>query len=241
VAAARAASYENAGTVEFLLDPKGAFYFLEMNTRLQVEHPVTECVNGLDLVRLQIEVAAGRPLGLLQEDIRPRGHALECRLYAEDPDRGDMPSPGRLLAWSMPEGPGIRVDAGVLSGSDVTVHYDPLLAKVVTWGASRPESVARMADALTRAVALGVTTNLSRLRAILAHPAFVAGELHTGFLEQHFGAPLPAAAPPPEAIAAVAAALASASRSAPGPAPLAASDPWTRIGAWRLGATPEGG
>jgi len=241
VAAARAAGYENAGTVEFLLDPKGAFYFLEMNTRLQVEHPVTECVTGLDLVRMQIEVAAGRPLGLVQDDIRPRGHALECRLYAEDPERGDLPSPGRLLAWSMPEGPGVRVDAGVDSGSDVTVHYDPLLAKIVTWGASRPESLQRMTDALTRAVALGVTTNLSRLRAIVAHPAFLAGELHTGFLEQHFGAALPVEAPPREALAAVAAALVVEPRSATGPGSRAAADPWAEVGGWRLGVPREGG
>jgi 3-methylcrotonyl-CoA carboxylase alpha subunit len=240
VAAARAATYENAGTVEFLLDQEGAFYFLEMNTRLQVEHTVTECVTGLDLVGLQIEVAAGRPLTLTQEDIAPRGHALECRLYAEDPDLGDLPSPGRLLAWSMPEGPGVRVDAGVALGSTVTVHYDPLLAKVVTWGASRSESVARMADALTRAVALGVTTNLSRLRAILAHPAFLAGDLHTGFLEQHWSEPTPPAGPPPVALAAAATALRSGSRPAPGPAPPPSTDTWARIGGWRLGATREG-
>jgi 3-methylcrotonyl-CoA carboxylase alpha subunit len=240
LAAARAASYENAGTVEFLLDQEGAFYFLEMNTRLQVEHPVTECVTGLDLVRLQIEVAAGRSLALNQEEISPRGHALECRLYAEDPDRGDLPSPGRLLAWSMPEGPGVRVDAGVASGSLVTVHYDPLLAKVVTWGASRSESIARMADALTRAVALGVTTNLSRLRAILAHPAFLVGDLHTGFLEQYWAEPTAPTGPPPEALAAVAAALQSFSRVGASLAPAATPDPWTRIGGWRLGTTWEG-
>jgi acetyl-CoA carboxylase biotin carboxylase subunit len=241
VDAARAAGYENAGTVEFLLDQEGAFYFLEMNTRLQVEHAVTECVTGLDLVRLQIEVAAGRPLALHQQDISPRGHALECRLYAEDPDRGDLPSPGRLLAWSMPEGPGIRVDAGVASGSRVTVHYDPLLAKVVTWGGSRSESVARMADALTRTVALGVTTNLSRLRAILAHPAFLAGDLHTGFLEQHWGEPASPAGPPPEALAAVAVALCVGPGRGACPGPAAAPDPWARIGGWRLGALREGG
>jgi 3-methylcrotonyl-CoA carboxylase alpha subunit len=240
VAAARAASYENAGTVEFLLDPKGAFYFLEMNTRLQVEHPVTECVTGLDLVRLQIEVAAGRPLALTQALIAPRGHALECRLYAEDPDRGDLPSPGRLLAWSMPEGPGVRVDAGVATGSTVTVHYDPLLAKLVTWGASRSESIARMADALTRSVALGLTTNLSRLRAIVAHPAFLAGDLHTGFLEEHWGEPTSPAGPPPEALVAVAAALQSLRTPSPGPAAAALADPWSQIGGWRLGATREG-
>jgi acetyl/propionyl-CoA carboxylase alpha subunit len=239
VKAARAAGYENAGTVEFLLDPAGAFYFLEMNTRLQVEHPVSECVTGLDLVRLQIEVAAGRPLAFTQEEISPRGHALECRLYAEDPDRGDLPSPGRLLAWSMPEGPGIRVDPGVASGSLVTVHYDPLLAKIVTWGASRGESTARMADALTRVVALGVTTNLSRLRAVLAHPAFLEGDLHTGFLEQHWAKPISPTGPPMEAFAAAATVLHSLSAPGPGVPPTATADPWTHVGGWRLGATPE--
>jgi 3-methylcrotonyl-CoA carboxylase alpha subunit len=239
VAAARAASYENAGTVEFLLDAKGTFYFLEMNTRLQVEHPVTECVTGLDLVRLQIELAAGHPLALAQEEISPRGHALECRIYAEDPDRDDLPSPGRILAWSMPEGPGVRVDAGVTTGSEVTVHYDPLLAKVVTWGASRSESVARMADALSRGVALGVATNLSRLQAIVAHPAFLAGELHTGFLEQYWGEPIAAAGPPPEALVAAALALHSSTGSGPGPVS-STSDPWTQVGGWRLGATQAG-
>jgi acetyl/propionyl-CoA carboxylase alpha subunit len=239
VKAARAAGYENAGTVEFLLDPAGAFYFLEMNTRLQVEHPVSECVTGLDLVRLQIEVAAGRPLAFTQEEISPRGHALECRLYAEDPDRGDLPSPGRLLAWSMPEGPGIRVDPGVASGSLVTVHYDPLLAKIVTWGASRGESTARMADALTRVVALGVTTNLSRLRAVLAHPAFLEGDLHTGFLEQHWAKPISPAGPPMEGFAAAATVLHSLSAPGPGVPPTATADPWTHVSGWRLGATPE--
>jgi acetyl-CoA carboxylase biotin carboxylase subunit len=240
VAAATAAGYENAGTVEFLLDPGGSFYFLEMNTRLQVEHPVTECVTGLDLVRLQIEVAAGRPLALTQAAISARGHALECRLYAEDPDHGDLPSPGRILAWSMPEGPGVRVDAGAATGSVVSVHYDPLLAKVVTWGGSRSESIARMAEALRRTVALGVTTNLARLRAILDHPAFLAGDLHTGFLAEHWSEPTAPAGPPPEALAAAVMALHAVSRSGSGVTPAATSDPWAQVGGWRLGRTGEG-
>jgi len=238
VAAARAASYVNAGTVEFLLAPDGTFYFLEMNTRLQVEHPVTEAVTGLDLVRLQLVVAARHPLPLRQGDVSPRGHAVECRLYAEDPARDDLPSPGRVGHVSLPEGPGIRVDSGVAAGSEVTVHYDPLLAKIVAWGADRGEAIERMRDALSRTVVLGVVTNLSRLRAIVEHPAFQAGELDTGFIDAHLGELTPPSCPPVEAVAAVAAALArgvasggSTVRGAGG----AATDPWSILEGWRLG------
>jgi 3-methylcrotonyl-CoA carboxylase alpha subunit len=236
VAAARAAHYVNAGTVEFLLDPHGQFYFLEMNTRLQVEHPVTECVTGLDLVRLQLEVAAGRPLPFAQEDVTTRGHALECRLYAEDPARDDLPSPGRLLLLAPPEGPGVRWDSGVATGSEVTVHYDPMLAKLVTWGATRAESIARMGAALDATAVLGVVTNLGRLRSIVAHPAFRAGEMHTHFIDEHLAETSPAPGPPPpEAVAAALAALHVASRaSGGGGVKVAAPDPWGSLGAWRL-------
>jgi 3-methylcrotonyl-CoA carboxylase alpha subunit len=236
VAAARAAGYVNAGTVEFLLEPSGHFYFLEMNTRLQVEHPVTECVTGLDLVRLQIEVASGRPLALTQEAVVARGHALECRLSAEDPRHGDLPSPGRILHFAPPDGPGVRFDGGIASGSEVTVHYDPLLGKIITWGATRAESIERMADALRRTVVLGVVTNLERLQAIVEHPAFRAGDLHTGFLEEHLAAVEAASCPPAEALAALGLALpqpGTAARSGAG-APRAA-DPWATLGPWRLG------
>jgi 3-methylcrotonyl-CoA carboxylase alpha subunit len=233
--AARAAVYVNAGTVEFLLAPDGEFYFLEMNTRLQVEHPVTECLTGLDLVRLQIEVAAGRPLRLRQEDVTGRGHALECRVYAEDPANDDLPSPGRVLHLAAPEGPGVRFDAGVAAGSDVTVHYDPLLAKVVTWGEDREESVGRMAAALARTAVLGVVTNLSRLRSLLDHPAFRRGDLHTGFIDEHVGEISPHPCPPAEAVAAAVAAL-HARRRRDAPAAVAAAEPWDTLGAWRLGS-----
>jgi 3-methylcrotonyl-CoA carboxylase alpha subunit len=233
VAAARAVDYVNAGTVEFLLDARGAFYFLEMNTRLQVEHPVTEAVTGLDLVRLQIEVAAGRPLPA-QEEIVARGHALECRVYAEDPERGDLPSPGRILHLAWPQGPGVRVDDGVDEGSTVTVYYDPLLAKLVTWGRDRAESTERMAAALRRTAVLGVVTNLARLQAIVAHPAFREGALHTGFLEEHMGGGPAPAAPPALALQAAAVALQVAGAPASGSSRGAAPDPWAALGAARL-------
>jgi 3-methylcrotonyl-CoA carboxylase alpha subunit len=232
LAAARAASYVNAGTVEFLLAPDGAFYFLEMNTRLQVEHPVTEAITGLDLVRLQIQVAAGQALPFAQDEVRAQDHALECRLYAEDPDHDDRPAPGRVLHYAAPEGPGIRFDSGVAAGSEVTVHYDPMLAKLVTWGRNRDEAVQRMRAALRETVVLGVTTNLARLQAIVDHPAFRAGALHTGFIEEHLAAPAPPACPPPEAVAAAHAAL-QLGRTAPGSAE-ATADPWETLGPWRL-------
>jgi acetyl/propionyl-CoA carboxylase alpha subunit len=197
---------------------------------------VTEAVTGIDLVRVQLEVAAGRSLPRHLSDATARGHALECRLYAEDPDKDDLPSPGRILHLCEPDGPGVRVDSGFATGSEVTVHYDPLLAKIVTWGFDRRESIERMRDALRRTVVLGVVTNLARLRAIVEHPAFEAGELHTGFIDQHLGDRPGAKCPPLEAVAALAAAV---SRSAPdgssrGPA-RAAPDPWGSLGPWRLG------
>ncbi len=234
VLAARAAQYVSAGTVEFLLDPAGRFYFLEMNTRLQVEHAVTEAVTGLDLVRLQIEVAAGKPLPIRQDEIAARGHALEARLYAEDPDHDDLPSPGRILLFVPPEGPGIRVDSGIATGSEVTVDYDPMLAKVVTWGRDRAESIERMRAALARTAVLGVVTNLSRLQAILGHPAFARGELHTGFLDEHLADFIRPQPPLPEALTAAIAALQRSRPSSKGPAAATAADPWTSLGGWRL-------
>ncbi len=234
VAAARAAGYVNAGTVEFLLDPAGRFYFLEMNTRLQVEHPVTEAVTGLDLVRLQIEVAAGQPLPFRQDEVVARGHALECRLYAEDPENDDLPSPGSILHLTAPEGPGVRFDGGIATGSEVGVHYDPLLAKVVTWGRDRSESIEKMRAALERTAVLGVVTNLARLQAIVAHPEFQAGNLTTGFIEEHLGELTPHPCPPPEAIAA---ALAALHRTPPprGAARTVVPDAWASVGSWHIG------
>ncbi len=234
VSAARAAGYVNAGTVEFILDPQGRFYFLEMNTRLQVEHAVTEALTGLDLVRLQIEVAAGRPLPFAQDDVTARGHALECRLYAEDPWNGDLPSPGRLLHVSAPEGPGIRFDSGVLTGSEVSVFYDPLLAKIVTWGRDREESRERMLAALAQTVVLGVVTNQSRLEAILRHPLYRSGDIHTHFVDEHLDELAPDGCPPAEAIAAALAALHVTRAPSATQRAAVAPDPWTELGAWRL-------
>ncbi|GIW71496.1 MAG: hypothetical protein KatS3mg102_1038 [Planctomycetota bacterium] len=194
VRACAALGYRGAGTVEFLLEPDGRFWFLEMNTRLQVEHPITEARTGIDLVAWQLRLAAGEPLALEQERIGGRGHAIECRICAEDPAREFLPSAGRLLAWLPPAGPGLRLDSGVRAGDEVTLHYDPLLAKLIAWDESRDRARQRLLAALDRFVVLGLQTNLPLLRAVLAHPAFTAGETHTRFLEEEFGGWQPAAA-----------------------------------------------
>ncbi len=181
--AARVAGYRNAGTVEFLVEGD-AFYFLEMNTRLQVEHPVTEEVTGIDIVQAQLRIAAGEPLGLSQADVRPRGAAIECRIYAEDPDRNFLPSPGTVTAIELPAGPGIRHECGVEAGSVISVHYDPLLGKLIVAGADRGEALDRLADALARYRVEGVRTTLPVHRRIVADPAFRAGAVHTRFLER---------------------------------------------------------
>src|SRR5262249_48650571 len=156
---ARAAGYVNAGTCEFLLDARGRYYFLEMNTRLQVEHPVTELVTGLDLVRLQLQIASGGRLPLAQEQIAPRGHAIETRLYAESPANGCLPPTGRVAVFEPPRAPGVRVDAGVAAGDEVSVHYDPMLAKLIVYGPDRAAAVARLAWALEHFGVLGIATN----------------------------------------------------------------------------------
>ena len=180
---ARAASYRNAGTVEFMLDPGGGYYFLEMNTRLQVEHPVTELASGYDLVHLQLAVATGQPLPFTQEEVRLRGHAIEVRVYAEDPVTF-LPVTGPLAALIPPDGPGIRNDLGLDGGDAVTVHYDPMVAKLIVHAADRPSAIRRLRRAIDDYAVLGLTTNLALLRAIAAHPAFEAGDTHTGFLEE---------------------------------------------------------
>jgi acetyl-CoA carboxylase biotin carboxylase subunit len=188
VSLARAAGYTNAGTVEFLVDAARNFYFLEVNTRLQVEHPVTEQVTGFDLVKLQIRIAAGEPLPFAQEDVVLRGHAIECRVYAEDPDNNFFPSPGKILARRVPFGPGIRLDDGVYPGWTVPTEYDPLLGKLIAWGSDRAEAMARMRRALDEYYVTGIKTNVGLFRRILADPEFVPGEIHTRWLDEWLNA-----------------------------------------------------
>lgn len=186
VKAGQAIGYHNAGTVEFIVAPDGQFYFLEVNTRLQVEHPVTEAVTGLDLVRLQIEIAQGMPLSYRQEDIQQRGHAVEARLYAEDPANGFLPAIGVLHDWHMPDMPGLRVDSGVEPGAEVGIYYDPMLAKVIAHGQNRLESHRKLARALREMSIQGVTTNREFLLRLVEHPTYLRGALHTHFIDEHF-------------------------------------------------------
>jgi len=207
---ARAGGYINAGTVEFLVDADLNFYFLEVNTRLQVEHPVTEQVTGLDLVKLQIAIAAGHRLPFAWETITPRGHAMEVRLYAEDPDNNFFPSPGKILSRHAPTGPGIRLDEGVYEGYTIPIEYDPLLSKLIAWGNSREETISRLRRALDEYSITGIRTNVSLFRRILADPEFLSGEIHTKWLDELLIRPRPAATPPrpgTEQAAAIAAAF----------------------------------
>jgi acetyl-CoA carboxylase biotin carboxylase subunit len=232
---AKAAGYYNAGTVEFILDNQGRFYFLEVNARLQVEHPITEWVTQLDLVREQIRIAAGEPLGFRQEDVRRTGHAFECRVYAEDPANGFFPSPGKILAWQAPAGPGVRIDAGVEKQTDVSVYYDPLIAKISTWGRDREQARTRMETALRHCVVLGPTTNIPFLLDLLGHSAFVAGHTHTGFLTEHF-AQWRSRQQTHLHEAALAAVLSQAKGGAVTTAVSHSPDtPWRQLGGWRLG------
>ncbi|MGB0124047.1 MAG: acetyl-CoA carboxylase biotin carboxylase subunit [Silvibacterium sp.] len=181
---AQSAGYTNAGTVEFLLDDQENFYFLEVNTRLQVEHPVTELVTGLDLVHLQVRIAQGEPLPLAQKDIRLRGHAIECRIYAEDPDNGFLPSPGKITRLLQPGGPGIREDSGIYEGWTVPMDYDPMLSKLVAYAPTREAAIARMLRALDEYVIGGIRTNLSLFRRILNDADFEAARIDTGYLDR---------------------------------------------------------
>ncbi|MCY3927008.1 MAG: acetyl-CoA carboxylase biotin carboxylase subunit [Acidobacteria bacterium] len=185
VRAAEAVNYVGAGTVEFLLDSDGEFYFLEMNTRIQVEHPVTELVTGVDIVAAQLDIAAGEPLPeALLGGIEPRGHAVEVRLYAEDPFRGFAPSPGKIELLRLPEGPGVRNDCGVYEGAEVTIHYDPMLAKLIVWGRDRPQALARLRRALAETRVEGIRTNLALFELLLEDDDFLAGNMDISMLDR---------------------------------------------------------
>jgi len=186
VAVCRACGYTNAGTVEFLVDKHRKFYFLEMNTRLQVEHPVTEMITGLDLVEQQLRVAAGQPLAFRQDDLRIYGHAIECRVYAEDPATGFLPDIGRLNLYREPQGPGIRVDSGFREGMDVPIHYDPQLAKLIVHAPTREAAIERMIEAIDAFQISGVHTTLDFCRFVMQHPAFVSGDFDTSFVARYF-------------------------------------------------------
>ena len=234
VAAARAVGYVGAGTVEFIANQDGSFYFMEMNTRLQVEHPVTEMITGQDLVEWQLRVAAGEKLPLSQAELAIQGHAIEARIYAEDADRGFLPSIGRLAHVDAPgEGPHVRIDTGVEEGDEITPHYDPMVAKLIVWDEDRDAALARMRRALADYRVAGVTTNIPFLARLIACPAFAEADLDTGLIERE-GAVLfpPAAAPPRDALLAAAIADLLAERS-----PDAGADPWDIRDDWRLNMT----
>ncbi len=231
-----AAEYVNAGTVEFLLDQNKNFYFLEVNARVQVEHPITEMVTGYDIVKRQIMIAAGEKLDIKQEDVKQRGHAIESRIYAEDPDNNFMPSPGKILFVQEPQGPGIRVDSGIYSGWNVPPHYDPILAKLIVWSESRNDTIARAINALKNYVILGIKTNIPFLKRIIEATQFINGELHTHFIDDNLQSLLPRHEKID--IALIAAAMNSLNRKqvqmpeTHGIAP--ESNPWLEIGKWEI-------
>jgi len=230
VRAAQAVGYVNAGTIEFIVDADGAFYFMEMNTRLQVEHPVTEAVTGLDLVEWQLRIASGERLPLAQEEVRQRGHAIEARIYSEDPRRGFLPSVGRVRRFAHPpEDAHWRIDTGIAEGDEITVHYDPMIAKVIAAGPDRASALATLRHRLDRTAVFGVANNLPLLRAIAAHPAFAAGDVDTGFVDRELANLTADHAPQPEALL-LATRLALDERK-PGQAD--AASPWSHGDGWK--------
>jgi acetyl-CoA carboxylase biotin carboxylase subunit len=235
VAAARAVKYVNAGTVEFIAGPDGRFYFLEMNTRLQVEHPVTEMTTGLDLVREQISIANGQPLSFKQSDLRQTGHAMECRIYAEVPEENFRPDIGRIAVFKPPAGPGVRLDSGIAEGSDVSFHYDPMLGKLIVWANSREAAIDRMKRALSEFVLLGVRHNIEFLRRVISEDEFRAGKIDTQFLERHAQLLHPLdGEPPPEALIAASVGFGQRQQGQTSEAAAPAfSDVWAS-GPWRI-------
>jgi 3-methylcrotonyl-CoA carboxylase alpha subunit len=235
VRAAKAVGYVNAGTIEFIVGADGAFYFMEMNTRLQVEHPVTEMVTGLDLVEWQLRVASGEPLPLEQSAVQARGHAIEARIYSEDPRRGFLPSVGRVRRFAHPpQDDAWRVDAGIADGDVISVHYDPMIAKVIAYGADRAAALATLRDRLDRTAVFGVADNLPLLRALAAHGAFAAGDVDTGFVDRELAGLTEDLPPAPEALL-LAASLALAERVS---RPYASPSPWSLADGWRAASAP---
>jgi acetyl-CoA carboxylase biotin carboxylase subunit len=237
-AAVKTAGYENAGTVEFLLDPDGKFYFLEVNTRLQVEHPITEMITGIDLVRAQLEIAAGGKLPFTQSEIPRNGHSIECRLYAEDPEADFMPYPGKILFMKAPSGPGVRLDNGVYSGFEVPVHYDPILGKLIVWAENRPAAIERMILALTDCPVLGVKTQIEFMIDVLGSEPFVKGETHTHFIEEHFAnwtSDATANGPARAGFVLAQGALPKVTATAQGDGAGTFVTPWQTLGSWDLG------
>ena len=233
VKATRAANYRGAGTIEFLVDAERNFYFLEMNTRLQVEHPITELTHGIDLVREMVGIAQGEPLSIKQADVRPRGHAIECRIYAENPRNQFLPSPGVITHLREPSGPNVRVDSGVDQGSEVSLYYDPMVAKLVTWGESRSSAIQRMRRALAEYRVGGIVTNIEFLGRVLRHPAFLHGDYDTNFIERHWDELMPAPADEETRLRAIAAAIAETFASGNGTTTPAAAGK-TPASAWTL-------
>ncbi len=229
--AAQAAGYVGAGTVEFITDSSG-FYFIEMNTRLQVEHPVTEMVTGLDLVEWQLRIAMGEKLPLGQDQIAANGHAIEARIYAEDPEKGFLPASGTIRAWREPVGEGIRIDAGFRAGDDITPYYDALLAKLIAWGADRPQALRRIGKALDGFEIAGVTTNLAFLKALLTHPQVIRDDIDTGFIERELSTLTRSA--PALAVLDVAAACAAVLLREQGEQVASENSPWDRADGWTL-------
>jgi 3-methylcrotonyl-CoA carboxylase alpha subunit len=232
VKAAKAIGYIGAGTVEFIVETSGeapSFFFMEMNTRLQVEHPVTECITGFDLVEWQLRIADGEPLPVTQDEIVARGHAVEARLYAEDPQGGFLPSIGRLDRLHFADGSGLRIDSGVEQGDVITSHYDPMIAKLIAHGPDRATAIDRLIVALDATVVEGVKTNQAYLARLLNHPGFRAGRMTTGFIDLH-GAELSAVPETPEPLIA----LAAAALASPPPLSSTPASPWQACGAWRL-------
>ncbi len=233
----RETGYTNAGTVEFLLDANRNFYFLEVNARIQVEHPITELVAGVDLVKWQIRIASGEKLVLKQESLHQRGHAIECRIYAEDPANEFLPSFGKILFMKNPEGPGVRVDSGIYAGYEVTMFYDPILAKLIVWAEDRETARHRMVEALSDYVVVGIKTTIPFLRDVMQHPSFVSGETATDFIKKNLPGWKEAEKEDFLQPALIVAAIKKQERKVPVHElkKKTMSSPWRSIGSWRIG------